>query len=237
MYCSNCGKKLADGLKVCNRCGSQVISSNLDPVDSKRKTIFDGIIHKCPNCGSHLDAFEHKCKECGYELRGSNTSNVIKEFAEKLGKTMLFSSKHELISNFYVPNTKEDIYEFFILAISNMTTDYQCEEAWKAKLEQTYHKAKLSFGTTPEFDYIDKLYAVTMKKYQTRLLERKMKIGYKYAIGALLLIIGIVMAIFGIFMAEKSGNDDSPFYAIAMIGIILSIVSPLFFIKIKHKRS
>ena len=113
MYCSNCGKELIVGSKFCNDCGTKVDNIEQSNTDSKRKIIFDGKIHKCPNCGSKLNSFEHKCKDCGYELRGSNLNNVVMEFANKLEKVDSISKKNELISNFYIPNTKEDIYEFY----------------------------------------------------------------------------------------------------------------------------
>lgn len=218
MYCSNCGKQLAEGSKFCNSCGSQVGSSEQSASDSKRKIIFDGKIHKCPNCGSRLDSFEHKCKDCGYELRGSNVTNVVKELAEKLEKTDSSNKKNELISNFYIPNTKEDIYEFFILAISNLTTDSKCEEAWKSKLEQTYHKAKLSFGKTSEFEYIDKIYAKTMRIYKNKSLNRNLQRGWKYFLGATLFVIGLALIIFGYFKGSESGDEDSPFFMVSMMG-------------------
>lgn len=209
MFCSNCGKQLPEGSKYCNDCGSQVSSSNQVVSDSKRKIIFDGKIHKCPNCGALLDAFEHKCKDCGYELRGSNVANVVKEFADKLERTNSFAKKNELISNFYIPNTKEDIYEFFILAISNLTTDVKCDEAWKSKLEQTYHKARLSFGSMLEFEYIEKLYTKTMRNYRNKSINRNFKSGWKYFLGAILFIIGIALIIFGFFKGSESGDEDS----------------------------
>jgi hypothetical protein len=236
MFCSNCGKQLAEGSKFCNSCGIQVVSSNQNSANSKRKILFDGEIHKCPNCGSRLDAFEHKCKDCGYELRGSNVANVVKEFAEKLEKTDSVTKKNELISNFYIPNTKEDIYEFFILATSNLTTDSNCEEAWKSKLEQTYHKAKLSFGNTSEFEYINKIYAKSMRNYKNKSLNRNLKQGWKYLLGALIVIIGISLIIFGFFKGSESGDEDSPYYVVGIIGLMLSITGPILFQKsIKNK--
>lgn len=237
MFCSSCGKQLTEGSKFCNGCGSPVIKSAQPESNSKRKTVIDGEIHKCPNCGSQLNAFEHKCKDCGYELRGSNIDNVVKEFADKLERTNSVDKKNELISNFYIPNTKEDIYEFFILAISNLTTDVKCAEAWKSKLEQTYHKAKLSFGNTSEFEYIDKLYAKTMRKYKNKSLSRNLKQGWKYFLGAFLVIIGISLIIFGFFKGSESGDEDSPYYVISIIGLMLSISGPVFFQKSTKKNN
>jgi hypothetical protein len=223
MFCSNCGKQLVEGSKFCNGCGSQVASNDQAVSDSKRKIIFDGKIHKCPNCGSRLDAFEHKCKDCGYELRDSNIANVVKEFADKIEKTKSVSKKNELISNFYIPNTKEDIYEFFILAISNLTTDSECEEAWKSKLEQTYHKAKLSFGNASEFEYIEKLYNKTMKQYKNKSFNRLLKSGWKYTIGFVIATLGFGLTIWGGFKGYETGDDDSPYYMLSVFAMFIIV--------------
>ena len=79
-YCINCGKELQDGAKFCFECGSSVNSNK----QTERKSVYDGEIHKCPNCGEILNAFELKCSLCGYELRGTKSTSAVKEFALKL---------------------------------------------------------------------------------------------------------------------------------------------------------
>ena len=36
---------------------------------TERKTVYEGQLHKCPNCGELLDAFRSHCSSCGYEIR------------------------------------------------------------------------------------------------------------------------------------------------------------------------
>lgn len=220
-YCTNCGEKLQDGSKFCSSCGSQVVNTNKNNSDLKRKILFDGKIHKCPNCGSNLNAFEHKCKDCGYEIRGSNIANTVKEFADKLERTSSVEKKNELISNFYIPNTKEDIYEFFILAISNLTTDIKCEEAWKSKLEQTYHKAKLSFGNTPEFEYINKIYDKTIKKHRNKIINKFVNKIWRLVLGSMLAVLGFVLMIWGGFKGSESGDGDSPYWMLSVMSMFV----------------
>lgn len=220
-FCMNCGKELPDGAKFCCDCGSPVTQQT---TPNRRTTFYDGEIHKCPSCGEVLKSFQHKCKTCGYELRGAKTSDVVKEFAEKLSKTKSRAKKIELISNFYIPNTKEDVYEFFILAVSNLNTDSVCEDAWESKLEQTYHKAKLSFGNTPEFEYLQKIYNETLKKNKKRDKEKAFKKGLKIFAYVLLCTIGIVMMILG-FTLPKHEND--PLYALGVLGFF-PLLSPIF---------
>ena len=221
MFCTNCGKQLIDGSTFCNCCGTRVDNRDQSNSDSKREIIFDGKIHKCPNCGSKLNSFEHKCKDCGYELRGANLNNIVMDFAYRLEKVDSDSKKNELISNFYIPNTKEDIYEFFILAISNLKTNSNCEEAWKSKLEQTYHKAKLSFGSSSEFEYVDKLYVKTMKSYRRQSINKTIKTGWKYVLGLLISALGIGIIVYGISIVSEIGDDDSPYYMLIFLGVFI----------------
>ena len=215
-FCSNCGKQVPNGSKFCYNCGSSIVTDYQST--SKRTTVFEGEIHKCPSCGAVLKAFEHKCKECGHEIRSINNHSVVQEFAEKLEKTKSIAKKNELISNFYIPNTKEDIYEFFILAISNLTTDTNCEESWKAKLEQTYHKAKLSFGNTSEFEYIEKLYLKTMSQYNSRSFNRFLKKSWKFLLGFALALIGLILIVYGNFKGSETGDGNSPYYMLGVMG-------------------
>lgn len=162
MYCSNCGNKLIDGAKFCNSCGVAVVDNT--ERKEERKTAYDGEIHKCPNCGDTIDAYETVCEACGYELRGRKAVSVVHELATKLENTDDVRKKEELIRNFYIPNTKEDIYEFFILATSNIKAGGSDMNAWIAKLEQAYQKAELSLNGTPEFERLKVLYKKALGK-------------------------------------------------------------------------
>ena len=63
-----------------------------------------------------------------------------------------------MIRTFYIPNTKEDILEFFILALSQVKIGGMNTDAWMVKLEQAYQKAELSFYGTQEFDRLKPMY-------------------------------------------------------------------------------
>lgn len=158
-YCNNCGEELIEDAKFCSNCGIAVkIPENV------RKTTYDGVVHKCPNCGDTVDAYETVCETCGYEIRGRNATSVVHELAIKLGKTDDVQKKEELIRTFYIPNTKEDILEFFILATSNIEVGGSDMKAWIAKLEQAYQKAELSLSGAPEFERLKVLYKKALGK-------------------------------------------------------------------------
>ena len=53
-FCINCGQELAEGAKFCANCGKAVTGEN---TTSQRKTVYEGNLHKCPNCGEVLNSF------------------------------------------------------------------------------------------------------------------------------------------------------------------------------------
>lgn len=206
-YCTNCGTKLDDDAKFCKNCGKPVfIDTNVaqnkinDSIykksDSERKTVYEGTIHKCPNCGATIDAYETVCSNCGYEIRERKITSVVHELSLKLENNSDPKKKEELIRTFYIPNIREDIYEFFILALSNIKVGGMNTDAWMVKLEQAYQKAELSFGNSKEFARLQLMYEEAQKlnrKNSTISTIRKsskiFKSGYIWAL--LFCIIGI----------------------------------------------
>jgi ribosomal protein L34E len=154
---------------------------------------------KCPKCGQPLSGISAVCPVCGYEVRSAKTANSISELTKEINKleqkrntiTDAIStkvSKHRysptdekiasLILNFIVPNTKEDIFEFMILAAGNMDTRFLAGKgpdtqvavivtnAWANKFTQTYQKAKFSFGEDSDFKKIQELYDKKMQEIE-----------------------------------------------------------------------
>jgi len=225
-FCSNCGHQLTEGAKFCFECGTKV-NTQEPSQDETRKVAYDGEIHKCPNCGDILDAYESVCKACGYEQRGSRATSSVHELAVKLQQieeARLTSNNHSrfgqsseidqqkinLIRSFVIPNTKEDILEFAVLAASNVDTSAYDDsygllstlqngrrkavsDAWLAKLKQAYQKAKLVFVGDPRISEIESLYETTNKAIK-RVKGRVWKIlGIVFgALFAFFMLVGII---------------------------------------------
>ena len=198
-YCVNCGSELVDNAKFCQKCGQPTGNAG----DSTRSQEYVGKIYKCPNCGEVLKAFEINCPACGHELRGAKASSAVREFALKLeaieakreyeknnGLSNIFAAtsaqlrvsktdeqKISLIKSFVVPNSKEDMLEFMILATSSMNmdaydalktnvtkSDKEINAAWFSKVQQVYEKAKRSYSADNVFVEIKALYDECNKK-------------------------------------------------------------------------
>lgn len=229
-FCTECGQRLLANAKFCSECGTKVNAAASSLADH-RKTVYDGEIHKCPACGETLNSFVTNCPTCGYELRSIKTNSPVEELAKKIGQASSLDEKNELIANFYIPNTKEDIYDFFILAVSNLEDkSYDTDDAWRAKLEQAYHKAKLSFGKTAEFEYLEKLYTRTRKEIKKR--ERNISAIFRRnkvaCITALFIGGGILMMAIGIILFSIPEVEGS--FGVSWGGMMLVILSINFLI-------
>lgn len=270
IYCTNCGEKLSAGSKFCNNCGiptTNAVPPQTSPTNKqhapvtppvpptpptpsteqastqssfKRKTVYEGEVHKCPNCGEVLKAFEVTCPACGIELRGTKASSSVKEFALKLEAIEarreyekprgLFAAmdaqqrisktdeqKISLIKSFSVPNSKEDLLEFMILATSSMNmhtydstntniskSEKAVNAAWLSKVHQIYKKAKFISVTDSTFIEINSLYNNCINEIRKTKRNGIIKWALLFGFAPLLLILVIVpLIVFGPDMEAK----------------------------------
>ncbi len=267
-FCPYCGTRLDPGARFCKNCGESVVEdsckTNCESQDSgeysyrdvydepknERKTVYEGNLHKCPNCGEVLDSFVANCPSCGYEIRDASSVGSVKELAARLQqieaqkmpeivvkkslmKTLFgkdFNNKDEvdearsafrsqkerekinLITNFPVPNTREDIIEFMLLASSNINVKELYDEwskAWLSKLEQVYQKAKISITDKDDLKQVETIYENKMR--EIRSIKTKMVFFW----------VGIVAAVF--FFAGLAWNPVATI-VIAVFVIVLLIV-------------
>ena len=223
-FCENCGQQHDDSAKFCPNCGAKTDKNDTEN-KSQRQTVYSGEIHKCPNCGEVLNSFLINCPACGYELRSTKASNAVREFVLKLEAiessreqekpknvftrnlktdkiTKTDEQKINLIRNYFIPNTKEDIIEFLILASSNIdfklygdnTSGIQREisDAWLAKFDQAYQKAKLTFGKNPDFQYMKNIFNETHRKIN--------KVKRNYVLLIIISILGTLLFFFIMFL-------------------------------------
>lgn len=220
-FCSNCGHQIKDGANFCPACGNKV-DELVATQNQQRKTIYDGEIHKCPNCGETLNSFSVQCHICGYELRGATKNNSVQELVLRLQQiepskspvdfSSMFSralsggqlnsadeQKISLINGFTIPNTKEDILEFFFLASSNIDlksygffsnpspalnpSRRALSDAWLSKFEQAYQKALLMFADSSVFANMHSIYVQKMKA-----LKRQKRQLWWFVIGVVALV-------------------------------------------------
>jgi hypothetical protein len=146
-----------------------------------------GDVKKCPACGAIVTSFSAKCGDCGHEFSNIEANVSIEKLFKLLtdldskqkpefgtfqkDKEVAYDSdlilrKTELIKNFPIPNTKNDILEFLTSAVpharkvktglssfgsskfwngaGNSYREQEMSKAWKYKCEQIIMKAKFS---------------------------------------------------------------------------------------------
>lgn len=246
-YCKNCGMKLEGEVKFCPECGTFVGQQEVlqdEPVQDAAEeevlqdepvqdaveeevlqAVYEGVIHKCPNCGGTLKALETVCSKCGYELRSVKVRSAVSEFAQKIeqiealrvqnewnvptkGKELTNTDKQKiaLIRSFSIPNTKEDLYEFMILAGANIDTEVMIEyakgeparaeaDAWAAQFERAYKKAQISFFNDADlamFEHIYREKIVEAKKLRKKRERKDDIVGYGVLLALAVIIIVVV---------------------------------------------
>jgi len=183
------------------------------------RTIYDGEIHKCPSCGATLSSFAVKCSICDIELRGVETVKSATDLVALLDSVerkrgviddnTILEREIWIIENFPIPNTKEDILEFIVLAASHIdmskanAENDKLMQAWKKKFEQAYYKARIIFGDSVEFQRVEKIHKEELIK------PKRNKIMIFLAPIALFVLLAIVIAVsIGIKNKEKEQSES-----------------------------
>ena len=239
VFCKNCGKELLDNAKYCFECGTQINVSTVFCED-KRAFMYDGEIHKCPSCGEIMGAYESVCEKCGYERRGVKATASVREFLDELqiiehlrpieerknkGQedeqdrkeiSNTDRKKINLIQNFPIPNTKEDMYEFLVLASSNVDVrtyglgggsfaQKEISNAWYNKFEQAYKKAQLVFGKREDFADIILLYQQKRDEIANE-KKKKCKAIFSIILGSLAVFFILLVLIIILSTAAAKSN-------------------------------
>ena len=133
-----------------------------------QKSSKEGDIKKCPACGATAKSFTTICPDCSHEFRNIQASNAMRVFEAKLleientteyrdennSSVIVTLKKAEYLTNFNIPNTKEDILEFLSIAVpqanikisffERLGPDSKLKNAWRAKCEQIIMKARFA---------------------------------------------------------------------------------------------
>lgn len=252
MHCPNCGKKLADDALFCDECGTKIVRggslSNIPPkevqkeeqapVEEKtlepqqnierhveKKPIKEGQIHKCPRCGELIPFDAVNCPTCGYEVRDRGVALSVQDFFDMLQTINDEEKKINYIKTYPIPNTREDILEFILLAKSNYDAKYYAtnrnidslSSAWLSKIEQCYTKAKIILREQRDLDTVEEIYKgikTETKKVQTSKL--------------VMIIAGLVSIVVSLILIVKFNVEENTalgiaFIALLAVGIVLTV--------------
>lgn len=242
-YCIYCGEPLSDSAIFCSKCGKkQVKNDKKSQSNNEERHTSQSSMTKCPNCGEIIDSFKTNCPSCGYELRNTQSSESVRSFFDKveniennnsnkrfkfidgISKSFGLGSSDDklitLIQSYSIPNNKEDVLEFFILASSN-AVPFSHEssnkkaaaksDAWLSKLEQAKMKADIMFNhDESEYLQICQIY----KKVHDEIRFSKLKVHADWIIP--LLLFALIYIIVGLL--------ENPMKTLLILGILLGII-------------
>ena len=231
-FCSNCGTEI----KEKNEDKRKIVFDGKIHKCPSCGEILDSFEVNCPYCDyeirnikscNSIQEFIEKLEQI--ESRQMQDSDEKKSVMEMfLGKDLknkdeMEKAKNEfnkqkerekinVIKNFYVPNTKEDIIEFMLLVTSNIDVkngiDDAVSKAWISKLEQIYQRAKLSIKKTSDFTVIEKIYnrkklELKNRKYKGLAIASFIVGGYSLLMGVIFFpaeipIAGVILTLLGI---------------------------------------
>lgn len=167
--CPHCGEVMKSFSANCPSCGNEIRGS-------RATTSVQELAHKLELIeAEQMPHFEEKKSVMKMVFgRDFNNEDELEEAQDRFDE-LKANKKANLIINFSVPNTREDILEFMILASSNINVkkglDDEVTKAWLSKLDQVYEKARLMMGNKPEFAQIKYIY----DKKKSEIKNRKFK--------------------------------------------------------------
>lgn len=186
-FCPKCGASSEVPGNVASRKGQTTASHGFkteqkNPPKPKARTTSESEAHeeepkRCPACGEIVGLNDFACPACGHELRrvtdgsindlyrrleeieAGRTSN--EEKSEK-GVSRTDALKANAVRYFPIPNTKQDLLEFLVMAKANSQEgDANYEkvviDAWRSKFDQAYDKAEALFGSDEDFSKFEKI--------------------------------------------------------------------------------
>ena len=167
--CPNCGEVMDSFLTVCHSCGYEI--RDVRSASSARE-----LAMKLENISAQkMPAFVEKKSVMKMVFGKDFKEEDEAEEALKRFESQKNREKASLIINFSVPNTKEDIMEFMILAASNIDVkkgvDDDVTKAWISKLDQVYQRAEISMGGHPDFAQIKSIYDRKKKELKNKKIK------------------------------------------------------------------
>lgn len=173
----------------------------------------------CPLCGYEfrgldgtysVKTLEYKIEQLESQRTRQKEPSIVKKMFGNNKLEKVDSQIVSLIKNYIIPNTKEDILEFLFLASSNidfkvyglnkqqyqMNNPAQLEisDAWVAKFEQAYQKARIIFKESKEFNDIENLYKKTMRKLKFYKLQMLILVAGALVLEFLIIIFCLLMS-------------------------------------------
>lgn len=215
MFCSSCGKQINDGAKFCNFCGATQVIVNQTPVNSApsvpKEPVKEGQIHKCPACGEILPFDAIACPSCGKEIRNKKSLESINDLVNKVQAEPNEEKKIELIKLYPIPNSREDIFEFMVVATSKFDAGFYASNptansiagAWYTQIDLCYKKGQMLFTDASDRARLDQLYNAVFGPEGSLTKEKKKRQMFTL-IGVGCLVVGAILFIISMVLGSEN---------------------------------
>lgn len=226
-YCQKCGKRIDDSAKFCKYCGAEAFRPRIENVPSHMEDYRKSLkLSKCPECGETMPPFATRCSSCGSVLQGKNSVVELSILLDEIERTRpkqdrirkirrlrrnnepepvtpTDQRKATLIQSFPIPNTKEDLIEFTVLAASNIdprdfaethhssSSNKAISSAWYAKMQQAEAKALVVLKDDSEL----KTVLQKCEKIEKRVVKSRKKTELRAGVSLTLGIFAVLVAI------------------------------------------
>lgn len=164
-------------------------------------------------------------------ISNSEPESCVHRLCKKLEEVKDTDEKIHLLINAYIPFDRREIYEFAIISAANHEMGGPLADAWAAKMEQAYQKARIFYKEDSDFPYIAELRAKTFQKKKQRELKTMIEES-KVLRGTILLILGLAMGAFGIWAGDVITCE---YQSIAYAGLVPFLAGLLLFVNSKKK--
>lgn len=229
MFCRNCGRQIPDDAVFCDYCGTRTNSESFSGSNNELHSL------SCPACGHPISFNDIKCPGCGREFREKKSPTSIKDFYESVLNENDNARKINIIKMFPIPNSREDILEFMVLASSNFNAAYYLRyknretvaSAWLTKIKQCHSKGMLLLTNPSDRAILDKSYNDVYAKM------KRLKIKWRIYI-----IVGIVLVFMGFacMLSVFKWHSFASVMTDIFLFITLTIAGSIFITKGRRKR-
>lgn len=167
----------------------------------------------CPRCGASVQSMQLTCPECGFEFNNEDANANAKELMKLIEEANNTDKKIEIIRNYPIPNTKENLTEFLALCTSNSTLtwhmrfgdnsndEYKICCAWRDKSKQVIVKSRLMLKEEPSImSLVDKLEKeISKKSYRLNLTF----------LGTFFCALIPIVLLFGVYIYDKESDKTT----------------------------
>ena len=186
MYCSQCGKKIANTSKFCSGCGSPIVEEEA-VFSEEQEELYDPV----KDIKQKLKEIDSRKKPPQKKKTLKNVINVFKGeesvfellFEDDFEEQKLSDKKH-VILGFQIPDSMDDLEKFAKYIDSQIQKKDELTPAWKEKLKQVYDCSKFKAKESKTHKKIKEYYKA----------EKRKELRYEFRGLVWLLLIPLILA-------------------------------------------